>query len=141
MLSTARFYKLRMLIACCLGLILAACNSHPKDAIFRKVNSSGISFSNNLTYSDSLSVLDFEYMFNGSGVALLDVNNDGLQDVMFGGNMVSSKLYLNKGNLHFEDITKKAGVETTGWVYGISIVDINNDGFDDIYISKAGSRK
>src|SRR6476469_8704248 len=102
---------------------------------------SGISFKNELTYSDSLSVLEFEYMFNGSGVALLDVNNDGLQDVMFGGNMVSSRLYLNKGNLKFEDITKKAGVETTGWVYGIAVVDINQDGFDDIYVCKAGNRK
>jgi hypothetical protein len=80
-------------------------------------------------------------MFNGSGVALLDVNKDGLQDVIFGGNMVSSRLYLNKGNLKFEDITKKAGVETSGWVYGIAVVDINQDGFDDIYLCKAGSRK
>ena len=124
-----------MLIACCF-LFLAACNSHSDDAVFRKVNpsSSGITFKNQLTFSDSLSVLEFEYMFNGSGVALLDVNKDGLQDVMFGGNMVSSRLYLNKGNLKFEDITKKAGVETNGWVYGISVVDINQDGFDDIYL-------
>jgi hypothetical protein len=142
MLSTARF-NLHILTACCCGMILAACSSHKQDALFRKVNasSSGISFKNELTYSDSLSVLEFEYMFNGSGVALLDVNNDGLQDVMFGGNMVSSRLYLNKGNLKFEDITKKAGVETAGWVYGISVVDVNQDSFDDIYVCKAGSRK
>ena len=117
-LSTARSYTLYMLIACCCLCVLAACKSHPNDAVFRKVSpsSSGIIFKNELTYSDSLSVLEFEYMFNGSGVALLDVNNDGLQDVMFGGNMVSSRLYLNKGNLRFEDITKKAGVETNGWI-------------------------
>jgi enediyne biosynthesis protein E4 len=132
-----------MLIACCYLFVFAACNSHSSDAVFSKVTSSfsGITFENKLTHSDSLSVLEFEYMFNGSGVALLDVNNDGLQDVMFGGNMVSSRLYLNKGNLKFEDITKKAGVETSGWVYGISVADINQDGFDDIYICKAGSRK
>jgi enediyne biosynthesis protein E4 len=132
-----------MLIACCYLFALAACNSHSNDTLFRKVSasSSGITFKNELTYSDNLSVLEFEYMFNGSGVALLDVNNDGLQDVMFGGNMISSRLYLNKGKLKFEDITKKAGIETSGWVYGISVVDINQDGFDDIYICKAGSRK
>jgi enediyne biosynthesis protein E4 len=132
-----------MVIACCYVFVPAACNSHSDEAVFRKVSpsASGVTFKNELTYSDSLSVLEFEYMFNGSGVALLDVNNDGLQDVMFGGNMVSSKLYLNKGNLKFEDITKKAGVETSGWIYGIAVVDINQDGFDDLYLSKAGSRK
>lgn len=80
-------------------------------------------------------------MFNGSGVAIIDINNDGLQDLMFGGNMVSSRLYLNKGNLEFEDITEKAGVATTGWIYGVSVVDINQDGFMDMYLCKAGSRK
>ena len=123
--------------------MLTACRSDPHDAIFRKVSpsSSGIHFKNELKYSDSLSVLEFEYMFNGSGVALLDVNKDGLQDIMFGGNMVSSRLYLNKGNLEFEDITQKAGVTTNGWIYGIAVVDINQDGFDDIYVCKAGNRK
>ena len=132
-----------MLIACCCLFMLTACRSDPHDAIFRKVSpsSSGIHFKNELKYSDSLSVLEFEYMFNGSGVALLDVNKDGLQDIMFGGNMVSSRLYLNKGNLEFEDITQKAGVTTNGWIYGIAVVDINQDGFDDIYVCKAGNRK
>jgi enediyne biosynthesis protein E4 len=95
--------------------------------IFKSLHSkdTGIDFINQLTYSDSLSVLEFEYMFNGAGVALADINNDGLLDIFFAGNMVSSRLYLNKGNLHFEDITKKAGVNTDGWCYGVSVVDIN----------------
>ena len=63
------------------------------------VSKSGIQFINKLTYSDSLTVLDFEYMFNGAGVAVLDINNDGLQDIFFTGNMVSARLYLNKDNL------------------------------------------
>jgi enediyne biosynthesis protein E4 len=111
--------------------------------IFKSLNSkdTGIDFINQLTYSDSLTVLEFEYMFNGAGVALADINNDGLLDIFFAGNMVSSRLYLNKGNLHFEDITKKAGVNTDGWCYGVSVVDINQDGFQDFYVCKAGSRK
>jgi enediyne biosynthesis protein E4 len=102
---------------------------------------SGIDFKNQLIYTDSLTVLEFEYMFNGAGVGLIDVNNDGLQDIFFAGNMVSCRLYLNKGNLKFEDITEKAGLKTVGWNYGVSIVDINNDGFKDIYVCKAGYRK
>lgn len=100
----------------------------------------GINFSNKLNYNDSLTVLDFEYMFNGAGVALLDVNKDGLPDVFFTGNMVSAKLYLNKGNMKFEDITEQAGLQTHGWCYGASVVDINQDGYPDIYICKAGNR-
>ncbi|HKO80111.1 MAG TPA: VCBS repeat-containing protein, partial [Chitinophagaceae bacterium] len=100
----------------------------------------GINFSNKLNYNDSLTVLDFEYMFNGAGVALLDVNNDSLTDVLFTGNMVSAKLYLNKGNMKFEDITEQAGLQTHGWCYGASIVDINQDGYPDIYICRAGNR-
>lgn len=102
---------------------------------------SGIHFANNLKYNDTLTVLDFEYMFNGAGVALLDVNKDGLLDVLFTGNMVSAKLYLNKGDMKFEDITEKAGLQTSGWCYGASVVDINQDGYPDIYICKAGNRK
>lgn len=121
---------------------LLSCNRDKADALFLKVPaaSSGIDFANQLTYSDSLSVLEFEYMFNGAGVALLDVNRDGLQDVFFTGNMVSCRLYLNKGKLKFEDITEKAGLKTKGWAYGTSVVDINQDGYPDIYVCKAGSR-
>jgi len=100
----------------------------------------GIDFVNKLHYSDSLTILDFEYMFNGAGVAILDINNDGLQDVFFTANEVSARLYLNKGNLHFEDITDKAGIATEGWCYGAAVVDINQDGYQDIYVSKSGNK-
>ena len=73
-------------------------------------------------------------MYNGSGVGIGDFNNDGLPDIFFCGSMVSSKLYINKGNFEFEDITEKAGLQTNQWCTGVSIVDINNDGFMDIYI-------
>jgi hypothetical protein len=104
------------------------------------VSTSGIDFVNKLTYTDSLTVLDFEYMFNGAGVAVFDINNDGLQDILFTGNMVSARLYLNKGNFHFEDITQKAGLETEGWCYGAAVVDINQDGYQDVYICKSGNK-
>jgi hypothetical protein len=112
-------------------------------AVFKELSAdkTGIDFVNQLTYNDSLTVLEFEYMFNGAGVALIDINNDGLQDIYFTGNMVSGKLYLNKGNMKFEDITQKAGVATSGWTYGVSVVDINQDGYKDIYICKGGNRK
>ncbi len=121
-------------------ILLLSCNNDA-GRLFKKLSSrkTGIDFANQLNYTDSLSVLEFVYMFNGGGVALIDINNDSLQDILFTGNMVSSRLYLNKGNLHFEDITEKAGVKTEGWSNGVSVVDINQDGFQDFYICKAGN--
>ncbi len=77
-------------------------------------------------------------MYNGGGVGIIDVNNDGLKDIFLGGNMTSSKLLLNKGSLIFEDITETANLSTSAWVNGISIIDINNDGRSDIYLSVGG---
>ncbi|PSR56180.1 hypothetical protein AHMF7605_23080 [Adhaeribacter arboris] len=93
----------------------------------------GITFHNTITETDSLNVLTYGYMYNGGGVAVGDVNNDGLPDLYFSGNMVSSKLYLNKGNFQFEDITVSSGTATNLWVNGVTMVDINQDGFLDIY--------
>ena len=79
-----------------------------------------------------------EYTYMGSGVAVGDFNRDGLQDVFFAGNQVSSKLFVNKGQMKFEDITQKAGVATDSWCTGVSVIDINNDGWPDIYVSVSG---
>ena len=112
------------------------------DQVFwaQDAKSTGITFSNNLIYTDTLTVLDFEYLYNGAGVGIGDINNDGLSDVYFSGNMTSGKLYLNKGNWKFEDITEKAGLTTSVWVNGVTLVDINQDGFKDIYLCVAGTR-
>ena len=122
--------------------LLISCDSQEKLKLFQLLDSksSGIEFSNQLTPSDSMNILDFEYMFNGGGVAVGDINNDGLQDIYFSGNQVSSRLYLNKGDLKFEDITNSAKVGTTGWSNGVAMVDINQDGFLDIYVSRGGPR-
>ncbi|WP_245590579.1 VCBS repeat-containing protein [Adhaeribacter aquaticus] len=99
-----------------------------------KSTDTGINFSNTISENDSLNILNFIYIYNGAGVAAGDVNNDGLTDLFFGGNLVSSKLYLNKGKLKFEDISAPAGVNTNLWVTGVTMVDINQDGLLDIYV-------
>ena len=82
-----------------------------------------------------------EYTYMGGGVGIGDFNNDGLEDIFFTGNQVSSQLYINKGNMHFEDVTKSAGVSTNGWCTGVSVIDINNDGWPDIYVCVSGKGK
>ena len=98
----------------------------------------GINFSNILSESDSLNILNYVYYYNGGGVGIADFNNDGLEDIFFTGNEISSKLYLNKDNLNFEDVTNKSGLETNKWCTGVAIADVNSDGWKDIYICVAG---
>ncbi len=99
----------------------------------------GINFSNNVIENDTLNYFTFPYMYMGGGVAIGDINNDGLSDVYFTGNMSENKLYLNKGDLKFEDISQKAGVSGGDrWYTGVTMVDINSDGWLDIYVSVSG---
>ena len=106
--------------------------SHPK-------STTGINFSNTLSYTEELNPYTYRNFYNGGGVGIGDFNNDSLPDLFFTGNLVSNKLYLNKGNFKFEDITKSSGLESFGiWSTGVSIVDINADGLLDIYVCKSG---
>ena len=108
-----------------------------KDTVFTKlpVEETNITFSNRITELDTMNVLTFEYVNNGGGVALGDFNNDKLVDAYFTGNQVDNKLYLNKGDFKFEDVSKKSNVEAKGkWCSGVALVDINNDKLLDIYV-------
>ncbi|MCC5930276.1 MAG: VCBS repeat-containing protein [Cyclobacteriaceae bacterium] len=110
-----------------------------REKLFEAIPSrhSNVDFSNIINTNDTFNALNFDYIYNGGGVAVGDINNDGLPDLFFSGNMVSSKLYLNKGNFVFEDITESAGVSTHVWITGVSMVDINHDGFTDMYLCVA----
>ncbi|MFT4600001.1 MAG: hypothetical protein ACI857_000169 [Arenicella sp.] len=101
---------------------------------------SGIQFSNDITETDSFNFFNYEYIYNGGGVAVGDINNDGLEDLYFSGNQVSDKLYLNQGGLKFKDITSSAiGAKSSeGWHTGVLMQDVNGDGWLDIYVSRSG---
>ncbi|WP_189564294.1 VCBS repeat-containing protein [Persicitalea jodogahamensis] len=97
---------------------------------------SGVNFSNRITENDSINIIDFEYVYNGGGVGIADLNGDSLPDVVFSGNQVNSQVYLNKGGMKFSDISEQAGLSNLGrWCSGVSLVDINADGKMDIYLS------
>ena len=104
---------------------------HQRLTLFQDMSSSrtGIDFVNRVEENDKYNVLNYMNIYTGAGVAAGDINNDGLVDLFFSGNETSCRLYLNKGNMHFEDITEKAGLSTNRWCTGVSMVDINQDGF------------
>lgn len=136
-------------------LILIGCNSEKleKNPIVENINTnpgslfsqvpasvSGLDFKNILTETYDVNVIKNTYLYNGGGVGIIDINNDQLPDVLLTSTQESNKLFLNKGNLKFEDITSSAGLIDVGALHtGVSVVDINQDGFQDIYICKAGS--
>ena len=118
--------------------------SKTETKLFEKLSPSrtGISFENNLTFKEDFNIFTYRNYYNGGGVGLGDINNDGLIDIYFTSNLNENKLYLNKGNFQFEDITSKAGVAgEKSWSTGVSLADINADGFLDIYVSNSGDIK
>jgi hypothetical protein len=130
--------KFIILFFCCHSLLVNAQKENPLFSLM-DANQTGINFSNNIHEDDSLNVLRYEYLYNGAGVGIGDFNNDGLVDIFFSSNTSSNKLYLNKGNFKFDDVTKDANVAGNGtWCTGVSVADINGDGLSDIYVCHSG---
>ena len=132
-------------ILCIPILILALSSCHSNSGSgkrFEKLEptETGLHFSNDLTYTNQLNPYTYRNFYNGGGVAAGDINNDGRIDLYFGGNSVDNKLYLNEGNFTFTDITQQAGVASPdSWTTGVTMADVNNDGYLDIYVCKSGN--
>tara|TARA_B110000037_G_scaffold24189_2_gene27766 strand:- start:3113 stop:6454 length:3342 start_codon:yes stop_codon:yes gene_type:complete len=132
-------YKTVMMLLAVI-LLGISCTQNNKSVLFQTISSgeSGVDFSNDILETEKMNILEYIYMYNGGGIAVGDVNNDGLSDLYFTSNQESNKLYLNKGGFKFEDHTEIANVGgVTGeltWTNGVTMVDINNDGWLDIYV-------
>ncbi len=120
-------------------LIIAGACTQSNDYLFKTLSetTTGIDFRNQLEQTPELNILTYLYYYNGAGVAASDFNNDGLLDLYFTGNQVADRLYLNQGGLKFKDVTEESGIPTDkGWTTGVTHVDINNDGWLDLYVCK-----
>ncbi|GAB4001084.1 VCBS repeat-containing protein [Spirosoma daeguense] len=133
---------MKFIVSFLLLLVCLGCQKHK--VLFEKTDATttGISFTNQLKETEQENVLAFEYFYNGAGVAAGDLNNDGRVDLYFAGNQVDNKLYINKGDFRFDEVTEKAGVSgrANGWKTGVTLADVNADGWLDIYVSYSGLR-
>ena len=119
-------------------LLLTGCQSEENTRFtLLDAAATGVAFTNTVTETEQINVLKYGYFYNGGGVAAGDFNNDGLVDLYFTGNMVADQLYLNQGAMQFKDVTEAAGIAHGGWKTGVSLVDINNDGWLDIYVCRS----
>src|SRR5688500_9299077 len=134
------------ILSCIVAISLHGCkdktDNTPADPVFVQLSASetGIAFRNDLTEDQQFNVFNYRNYYKGGGVAIGDINNDGLADIYFTANLRENKLYLNKGNWKFEDITTTSGTSgKKAWSTGVAMVDINGDGLLDIYLCNAGN--
>ncbi len=118
------------------ALLAAACGEPTEETLFTRLEASesGIGFVNELAFQDDFNIIEYLYFYDGGGVAIGDVNRDGLQDIFLTGNQVSNRLYLNRADLRFEDATEAAGLASTGWSTGATMADVDGDGWLDLYV-------
>ena len=129
------------LIFNCAAVLLSSCNSRQSPPpLFELATNTGIHFSNDVKNTPEFNIINYRNFYNGGGVAIGDINNDGLPDIFFTSNMGANKLYLNKGNMQFEDISEKAGFDPNKrqWSTGVVMADVNGDGWLDIYVCNSG---
>ena len=134
------FFRLPFFL-CCVLVLDTSCSTkrNEQNQVFEQMTKTGIDFTNTVKNNPNFNIFSYRNFYNGGGAAIGDINNDGLSDVFFTANMGSNKLYLNKGNWQFDDISAKAGfISKEDWSTGVVMVDINNDGWLDIYVCNAG---
>lgn len=133
---------LKFIVFSVLTVSYNSCKEKRQIHLFNLTENTGIDFTNNVENNNEFNIFSYRNFYNGGGVAIGDINNDGLADVFFTANMGSNKLYLNKGNWKFDDITAEVGFKNSGkWGTGVVMADINHDGWLDIYVCNAGFQK
>ena len=137
--------QIRLLILLGVWLFNSCKTPQEKAPIFFEALSpeeTGVTFNNILSPSSELNIIEYLYFYNGGGVAIGDLDNDGLEDLFFTGNQVGDQLYQNLGGLKFIDVTEKSGISSqNSWSNGVTMADVNNDGLLDIYVSVVGNYK
>ena len=139
--NSGKSFRFLLVLLC---VVLLGCINQSPQKLFTSIppSASNIDFANTINEDTTFNIIEYLYFYNGGGVAIGDINNDGLSDIYFSGNQVANRLYLNKGNLEFDDITEKARVAGIGnWKTGVTMADVNADGYLDIFVCGVGGYK